>query len=660
MKNLKLLLLILLPCTFLFSQNEEIGKLKNRLNIKIHDTVRCQIYQELAELCDDNEWPKYNKKLHDLALANLNLDNKLTKKYTVYLIKSLNNTGYLNHYLGKVEAAKTYHVKALQYAEQIGDLSSKSEVYNHLGYIAKGEGDISKALEYYGKSVRIEESLNKLDDLNYTYNNIGVIHFNMGDEEKALYYFNKGYKIQESLKDSLAMAHSLINFGSIYLKQKKYKEAEQNLKKSVAIMTILNENSGLAIAQNYLGNVLLNMNKLDSALYYCRKSLAIQEKLKEKRGLANVQKNIANIYLKKNDFKLARFYAKRSFADASSINNLEILKEVTFILYSISKKEGKLGEALRHYESYNQYKEQIVNEENKKKTYQLHLQYEYDKKSISDSINFAQKKQKDLLEFRNKEKLQKLENENLERKNFFQIIMLVLFLVLLIASILFTQFYVKKFKEKNSLSLQLNESLKERDLLNKEIHHRVKNNLQIISSLLNMQKMDQTDESVKDILQQSQNRIQSMALIHEKLYQSGNLKDVKLDEYLNTLMEYFAFNYDFKVKNVAYEIDIPSLQINTDQLIPLGLIANEIILNSLKYAFGENVDNQLGIKGVVEDSFLNLTFFDNGNGLPDDWAERSKKSLGTTLIKGLTRQLKGKIEFISEHGTKIKINIPID
>lgn len=642
-----------------FPQESEIDKLKKSLNNKIHDTTRCQIYQELADLCEDDEWPAFNKKLQTLALSNISTDSKLKRKYTIFLIKSLNNSGYLKHYLGDVKSAKSFHYEALKYANQIEDQSSKAEIFNHLGYIFKSEGNITKALEFYGKSLRIEESLNKIEELNYTYNNIGVIHFNMGDEEKALFYFSKSFKMQESLKDSLSMAHSLINFGSIFLKQKKYKEAEEKLRTSVKIMERLGEKRGLAVAQNYLGNVLLNVGQLDAALKFCNQSYTLQKETQNSKGIANVEKNMANIYLKKKQLTTARVYAERSLVHAKKINNLEIIKEVSFILYSISKKEGKLVDALKHFESYINSKEQIINDENKKKTYQLHLQYEYDKKAIADSINFVKSKEKAISEFRTKEKLQKLENENLERKNFFQIIMLLVSIVLLAGSILFARFYVKKFREKNSLSLQLSESVKERDLLNKEIHHRVKNNLQIISSLLNLQKNEQIDEKLIQVLQQSQNRIQAMALIHEKLYQSGNLKDVKLGEYIETLLAYFASTYQFESSGISYSIDLPDIQIQTDQLIPIGLITNEIVLNSIKYAFVNRKDKKINIFGKIEDEFCQLVYQDNGVGLPDDWEIKSKTSLGMNLIHGLTKQIRGKSKVFSRDGTRIEIEFKI-
>ena len=183
--------------------------------------------------------------------------------------------------------------------------------------------------------------------------------------------------------------------------------------------------------------------------------------------------------------------------------------------------------------------------------------------------------------------------------------------------------------------------------------------MQIISSLLNMQKDNFEDKELINALQQSQNRIQAMALIHEKLYQSGNLKDIKLAEYFENLLNYFADTYQFELKNIQYKIDLPAIFINADKLIPLGLIANEIVLNSVKYAFPKQQKGNIKIHGNVVNSKIFIIFEDDGIGLPENWEVTSKNSLGMNLIKGISRQLKGTCTIERNNGTKISLSFDL-
>jgi two-component sensor histidine kinase len=518
---------------------------------------------------------------------------------------------------------------------------------NHLGVIYKQQGDLMKALDLYYKSLKIEEKFNNEEDMSFTLNNIGSIHFNLGDEKKAFDYFNKCKNIQEKLNDTLGIARTFLNIGAIYFKEKENDKALNMYTKSLVLMQKVNDIRGVAYALNYIGNVQLNLSNYHEALKNYEKSLVLKKQVNDIKGECGVLKNIGQAYLKLNKMILAENFAKRAFKLSKGIKNAELIKEASLLLYEIYKKQKKTRQALEMHELFTKFKDSINNEESRKIAYQSNIKYEFDKKALKDSLLYKEKVE-----------TQKLKTKTVENQYQSQRKILYLSIFILIISVLFVVFYLKKYREKNKLSKELEESLIERDLLNKEIHHRVKNNLQIISSLINMQKMDQSDQIVVDVLQQSQNRIQAMALIHEKLYQSGNLKDVKLDEYLSNLLEYFADNYDFGIKNTSYQLTLPKLNLSSEQIIPLGLISNEIILNSIKYGLNKS-KSIFEINGKLEENVLTLVFKDNGNGFPENWSEKSKKSLGINLIQGLSRQLKGKVDFYNDFGATIKLEIKL-
>ncbi len=204
--------------------------------------------------------------------------------------------------------------------------------------------------------------------------------------------------------------------------------------------------------------------------------------------------------------------------------------------------------------------------------------------------------------------------------------------------------------ERKVFENKLQRSLNEKQVLIKEIHHRVKNNMQIISSLIRMQTRSAENPEVIDNLITSQNRVQSMAIIHEKLYQSDDFTSVNLNNYITQLIGQLANTFGNSLSKIRFENDVDRINLNINLAVPCGLIINEIISNSIKYAFpGEN-------KGIIRTTFKKsnenyiLTISDNGIGLPENFDYRKCKSLGMQIINTLTQQLHGSLETISDNG----------
>lgn len=201
----------------------------------------------------------------------------------------------------------------------------------------------------------------------------------------------------------------------------------------------------------------------------------------------------------------------------------------------------------------------------------------------------------------------------------------------------------------------LKESLQEKEVLLREIHHRVKNNMQIISSLLNLQiQYEDVDETV-GVLKDSQGRVKSMAMVHEKLYQSGSFSKINFKDYLTNLLSDIFYSYGIKKGDISWELDIGDLNINIDTAIPLGLIINELVTNSVKYAFPDS-KGVIIIKLKENDGRLELLVKDNGIGIPENVGIENTDTLGLQLVNNLTNQLDGKIELDRSHGTEFKIS----
>ncbi len=204
---------------------------------------------------------------------------------------------------------------------------------------------------------------------------------------------------------------------------------------------------------------------------------------------------------------------------------------------------------------------------------------------------------------------------------------------------------------------ELKKALDEKELLLKEIHHRVKNNLMIISSLLDLQSHYIKDKDDFDLFKESKNRAYSMALIHEKLYRSTDLKMIDFGDYISKLA-YDLFNvYTINPDKVRLIVDVEEIKLDVDTAIPLGLITNELLTNSLKYAFptSEKSDNTISIAlSKNEDEYV-LAIADNGIGLPQDLDYKNNDSMGMELVGSLIEQIDGEIELNGLNGTEFKI-----
>lgn len=202
---------------------------------------------------------------------------------------------------------------------------------------------------------------------------------------------------------------------------------------------------------------------------------------------------------------------------------------------------------------------------------------------------------------------------------------------------------------------KIKKALKEKELLLKEIHHRTKNNLMVMSSILELQSQHINDEETLDIFRESQDRANSMALIHERLYQSTDLKRIDFGEYIQNLTTDLFHTYLSDLGRIKLNINADNEMVDIDTTVPLGLILNELVTNSMKYAFPDGAEGEIDIEFHKDDDEFVLMVCDTGMGFPEDLDFRNTDSLGLQLVNNLTRQINGTIELERKEGTKFEI-----
>ena len=232
-------------------------------------------------------------------------------------------------------------------------------------------------------------------------------------------------------------------------------------------------------------------------------------------------------------------------------------------------------------------------------------------------------------------------------------------IILTIDSIPRTELSVVSFldiTELRKVENKIKNSLKEKEVLLREIHHRVNNNMQIISSLLNIQSSYIDNKKAREIFQESQNRIRSMSMVHERLYQSKDLARINMMEYVKSITSGILVSFKKDPDLIKLKINFENIWLNMDTVIPCGLIITELVTNSLKYAFPDDMSGEINIdlNPLGKDEFL-LCVGDNGIGISQDIKFEEIKTLGLLLINSLVKQLDGTISLDRSHGTLFKI-----
>jgi len=299
---------------------------------------------------------------------------------------------------------------------------------------------------------------------------------------------------------------------------------------------------------------------------------------------------------------------------------------------------------MQNLEELNVLKDSILGIEKLKAIEKLQIAFDVEKKDAE--ITLLQKDKQ----------IQKIEKDNLLKLQMIFIVSGVLLLLLLGA-------LFNRFKNSQKLLKTISKKNTENELLVQEIHHRVKNNLQIVLSLLgSYADRKDTDDNTIQILTETQNKIKSMALIHQNLYGNGNFNSTLATHYFRNLIDNIRQTYiGTKSKNIKVITSIEEVSLETKMAIPLGLIVNELLTNAYKYAF-ENIEdnNQVDISFSKSDkNILHLNIKDNGIGLASTFDLKNVESFGMQIVQGLVQQLGGQMDVTTEPGTNYNINIPL-
>lgn len=569
---------------------------------------------------------------------------------------------------------------------------------NLLSRFYKARGDAYSDLENleasersYFKGLELAEQEKDTFNIGIGYISLASLHSNLGNVYDAIDYNIKGLNILEKGDQPYLVTGACNVLCNIFQNLDNYEKAQEYAERMDELCQIHGYKQFGAFAKAALGKQYKHSGELDKAMANYQLALAEFERkgvrihgANDKSAAFKVKSDVVDIHLTQKNYMLADKMLstmEKGFDDqfpaATKMKYYEAQIKSNIIAKNNTKVQKYLSQA-----------KDLINDDapfGLRKSYawlnKIVAEYKQDYKKANDHLttyyalkDSIEKEQKSQLIHNLEAKYQKAEQEKeisklsfenekvesqLKQKN---IVLILGGIGLAILSILVFQFYKlyqsnKENKEQlASQNIIISKALEDKNILLKEIHHRVKNNLQVISSLLSLQSRFVKDEETLDAIKAGKSRVQSMSLLHQNLYRDDNLKGVEMNQYFQNLGQNLFDTYNI-TDNIQFTTDIDNITLDIDTVVPMGLITNELISNALKHAFKGKEKGAIHLSLKEKDNTLQLTVKDDGVGLPDGELPVTYKSLGATLIQSFAEKLEGEIKIDISKGSKVTVEI---
>ncbi|MGB3343450.1 MAG: tetratricopeptide repeat protein [Aequorivita sp.] len=672
MMKTKIFLLFVLSQTLMFSQQSKHDSLQAQLKVAKHDTIKLRLLKEISQeayYLDISMYKKASTELLELALKTKN---------ALYIGDGYNALGRYYKLKGEDEEAKKSYLKALQQYKKIDNKRGEALIYGNIAAIYIGHNDLDSTRKYLNLSIDINKEHSFSENLFFNYYNLGISESNHSESQKSIASFRRALHYAEKIQNRryISLCHSMI--GVLYLEQEMYNSAEKYLIQAKDEFTELGDASGLAqtyvnlgklynerdndfakaisshkqgisyfekvgdsinaaVAIGNVGRNFIQLEVLDSAQYYLNKSLLISTRLNNPNEVVRSLANLGEIAFKQKKFRQAKELINQAISEAKINDFRESYGDALLLLSDINSKEGDYKNAFLNLSAHKSINDSIKSAETKEMIVEVSTKYQSEKK---ENENLALKQQ-------NAEQALLMEKE----KNQKLVIGSGLAVALAGLGIFFIA-YRKNQKQKQEIEKQKN--LVEE--LQRELHHRLKNNLSFIDFFITLAKGKFPDPAYREKLDELQNRINSMFEVHKQLFKKEDVTSVNAKTYISALVENVKKAY--AAPNIALEEYIDDTNLRADTSFPIGLIVNEFVTNSYKYAFPNNRDGIISIGFTEADDHYNLNLRDNGKGLPADFNIDTLDSFGMETIKLLTQEYKGSFILDGSDGLQMDITFP--
>ncbi len=529
-----------------------------------------------------------------------------------------------------LDSAQYYADHAAWIFQEVGDELMYARTANLRRNIYTRKSEFSKAYDICFEALEIFENYGDKTGIAITNRDVGSIMLQEKKYADALKYCLSGVEHLELEKEWLELSFSYQRIAIVYRELGFYQKAQEYVQKSMDACRMLTDfrcHSGLADKYWTRGYIYEAMEEFDSAIVYYDSAKFYAQLVGYYTIDMWIHNSIGGVFLKQKKYKeaLRQFKKSRNFMEDQriTISPYNFFLPIYTNLAETYAGLGQYQQAYKYMYDYSIAKDSIFKIEADRQIAEIRTKYETSQKEST---------------------IQKLQADKMAQRKVLLLGMVLLASLFVVAILLWRN---NRYRWKVNQTLESQKHLIEtknaqNELLMKEIHHRVKNNLQTISSLLYLQSKNLKDDSVKQAILASQNRVNTMALIHQKLYQGKNLEKIEMKDYLQNLGKEIQKTTGKEKQRIDFIFDMNPMELNIDIAIPIGLIVNELITNSLKHAFpnGGAGSITISLKNDPSSQKVNLIYWDNGIGKNGNKME-TNYSFGTQLISLLCTQLKG-------------------
>lgn len=564
----------------------------------------------------DEEHPEYKNLKRSLAATHMNLGSVHTTLFE--------------------QAKAIFHLEeGLTVSKEINDLPFIQKTLTLLSNVYYSIADYKTATEYLFEALELSENNESVYTIE-TFNSLGLNYKKIGDMERALKYYKQAYALANNIEHKVIENYKILSLSSIhgYYSELNQENKTDSILQELKILSEANK-TFYHLTYDYLSEAQMHitLGQLTKAKFYLEQAEPMIKK-DNNDMTANYLLTKSKLLKAQGNYKDAKANALNALELTNQTNRLTNKLSIYKLLADIEFENGKYKNAVHYHKSYNTLNDSI-----------------YDSKLILNQEVQSQK-----YESAKKENeiasLKMSQIEDNARINRQKILLISFILGTGLLCLLLFSFYSnnKKTKNNNKILSEKNQIIQTKNQQNqtllKEIHHRVKNNLQTISSLLYLQSSTISDEDAKEAITQGQHRVESMALIHKNLYQGQNLAAIEMKDYISRLIKNLEDAYLNSGQSITIDLNMEETEVDVDRAIPLGLIINELLTNVFKYAFPENKNGHVSIFfRSDEKKDFHLKIKDDGIG-----NNKEREGFGTQLIQLLVKQLDAKFSDGNDNG----------
>ncbi|AYL93899.1 tetratricopeptide repeat-containing sensor histidine kinase [Mucilaginibacter celer] len=568
---------------------------------------------------------------------------------------------------GKYEIAVKNLQVALAIYQSIG-FKNLEQLYDLMGTSLVYLGHIDEALKYELMAVRLMEAKGDQSSLMCTvYNRFAVCYYSLHRWDQALIYYGKALKIARKYKDSISMAVIIGNEVLSYYRLNQPEKALGKLMELKPMLYLFTDPQDQIERYYYYCLVYTRLRQFKMAKVYLDK----MEVLKKDAGpqITEIQRAYIGYYIATEQYSKAYPYLQAHEDYYQQKKVLQFLASNQLSWFKVDSGMGKYLSAIKHYQRYKMLTDSVYRTANDKHTSFLQIEFETEKKNAE-----LQLQAKNIQLLKDKEQLQRsrVTAAKASRNMFIG----GSAMLLLLLGVGYNRYRLNQRSNRqlrahqNEINKQ-NESLQmlnnkqerlidEKQWLLKEVHHRVKNNLQIVMSLLSTQSAYLENNAALEAITESQNRVRAIALIHHKLYSTDEVASIHMPSYITDLVHNLGDCFDTAGHRIRFEQLVEPIQLDLTQAVPFGLILNEAVTNAIKYAFDSDGGQIVIALQLVGQNDVMLTIADNGRGLPADFDLKSASSLGMEMMKALSKQLRGTFKVQNNGGVTVTVEFEIE